>query len=135
MYYKIEKSGCCERKGMVQIRYCFYLDKEDYGYEKHYIDVPIIPEDFDYKRDEKIIEEEIKKLPTEKKLTPFHNHFSYFSPEATDKEIKDAGDKFLNEAYDFWKKDEFPNVQNLTKPTASSKEACELRINEIKLWQ
>ena len=133
MYYKIEKSGCCERKGTMQIRFDFFLDKEDYGYEKKYIDMPVITEEF--KGDEKEYDAWVATLPTKKQLNPFHTHFSYFSPEATDKEIQDAGDKFLKEAYDFWKKDQFPDVKNTVKPTLASKEACELRINEIKQWQ
>ncbi len=40
MYVKIEGTGCCEHKGMVQVRFCMYLDPTDYGYEKHHIQVP-----------------------------------------------------------------------------------------------
>lgn len=44
MKVKVEPSGCCERKGMVQVRFSFYLDPTDYGYDKHHIEVPVIPE-------------------------------------------------------------------------------------------
>jgi hypothetical protein len=35
MYVKVEPSGCCERKGLVQVRFAMYLAPEDYAYEKH----------------------------------------------------------------------------------------------------
>ena len=40
MHYKIEKSGCCERDGLVQIRYDLYLDKNDVKY-KIYTAAPV----------------------------------------------------------------------------------------------
>lgn len=139
MYYKIEPTGCCERKGYVQIRYAFYLDEGDYGYENHFVDVPIIPKDFDFERKEEEVSADIKKLPTKKQLNPFHNHFCYFPHDTTDKEIQEAGDKFLAEAYVFWSKGKFPNVKNapLTEKVITNelKTACEQRVSEIKLWQ
>ena len=44
MRVKVEPSGCCERKGLVQVRFSMYLEPEDYGYDKHYVQVLIIPE-------------------------------------------------------------------------------------------
>uniref|UniRef100_A0A6M3KFC0 Uncharacterized protein n=1 Tax=viral metagenome TaxID=1070528 RepID=A0A6M3KFC0_9ZZZZ len=39
MFVKIEPSGCCERKGLVQVRFSFYLEDGDYGYERHHVQV------------------------------------------------------------------------------------------------
>jgi hypothetical protein len=131
MYYKIEKSGCCERKGMIQIRFSFYLDKEDYGYEKHCIDIP----------ERELTEEEInnpelaKNVKTIKRNNPFHNHFVYLDPTITDKKIEDIGNGLLSEAYEFWKRDEFPSIKNrpYTQPqiTNKRKSDCKNRVLEI----
>lgn len=32
MLIRVEPTGCCERKGMVRIRFCMYLERGDYGY-------------------------------------------------------------------------------------------------------
>ena len=45
MHFKVEKTGCTERKGMVQIRYCLYLDPKDYGYDKQYVEVKDMTEE------------------------------------------------------------------------------------------
>ena len=34
MYFKVEPTGCSERKGLVQVRYDCCLDKEDHGYKE-----------------------------------------------------------------------------------------------------
>lgn len=36
MFVKIEPTGICERKGLVQIRFCMYLEPGDYGYDVHH---------------------------------------------------------------------------------------------------
>jgi hypothetical protein len=43
MYVEIEQSGCCERKGLMQVRFCLYLEPGDYGYEQHHLTVPVYP--------------------------------------------------------------------------------------------
>ena len=43
MRWEIEPSGCCERKGMRQIRICFYLEPGDERYNEHHINAPVIP--------------------------------------------------------------------------------------------
>ena len=45
MYFKIEKSGCCQHQGLCQVRYDLFLEPEDYGYDQHYVQVPIFPEE------------------------------------------------------------------------------------------
>jgi hypothetical protein len=44
MFFKIEKSGCGERKGLVEVRYDLYLDEADHNYSEHHVQVPIVPE-------------------------------------------------------------------------------------------
>ena len=109
MYVKIEKSGCCERKGMVQVRYSFYLEDGDYGYERQLVDG---------------------------QATPFHNHFSYFHPNVSLPKIEAKGEELLIEAYRYWKRDEFPNLINpkIEYPPVVTDErrmACLNKVNEI----
>lgn len=98
MYVKVEPSGCVGRHGLVQIRFCMYLDEGDYGYDVHHIQVPERP----------LTEEELADpaladlVPKVWQNNPFHNHFIYVKPETTDKVIMDIGEAFLNEAYIKW---------------------------------
>ena len=39
-YCKINKTGCCERKGNLQVRFDFFLEKDDPRYEDCHILVP-----------------------------------------------------------------------------------------------
>lgn len=108
MRVKIEPTGCCERKGLVQVRFSFYLDEGDYGYEKHHVRVP----------ERELTEEEVAdpKLAAKVKKVwqdnPFHNHFYFFDPDTSDKEIMDTGEALLQEAYKMWSKDEPPYIYN-----------------------
>ena len=65
-YAKINKSGCIERHGNVQVRVDFYLEPEDPRYSDTLVDVPVLDD---------------KGGPTgktKKQLNPFHSHFMYF---------------------------------------------------------
>ena len=42
-YCKINKTGCCERKGHPQIRFDMFLEPDDTRYEETYVQVPVIP--------------------------------------------------------------------------------------------
>lgn len=94
MYVRVEPTGCCERKGMVQVRFCFYLDEGDAGYAKCRV------------KDGEVTVS-----------NPFHNHFIYVEPTATNKEILDIGEVFLKEAYGYWEDGKFPALVN--KPHAA----------------
>ena len=146
MYFKVEKTGCTERKGMVQIRYCLYLDPVDYGYDKHYVEVPIIPEEgYMGKVDEEGTPVDPKaydlwydSLPTEMQLNPFHNHFVQVGPTITDKEIKYVGELALLMAKEKWDKDIVPNIKNqlVNYPkivTAERKLECETKVEAVKV--
>jgi hypothetical protein len=74
MYWKIEKSGCCEHKGLVQIRYDCFFDKEDNLYLQY------LREDTQEPR-------------------PFVCHFRYFNPDVTEEEILSNGDDILSMSY------------------------------------
>ena len=108
MYVKVEPTGCCERKGLVQIRFCMYLDEGDYGYDVHHIQV--------YERP--LTEEELadpalaKKVPKVWQTNPFHNHFIYVEPETSDETIMDIGQAFLEEAYIKWACEEKLDLKN-----------------------
>ena len=138
MYAKIEGSGCCERKGLVQIRLCFYLDKDDYGYEKHHIQVP----DFtDAKYDGKVDElgnpvdmvdyqKWVDSLPKAWQNNPFHNHFIYIEPDTSEKEIMALTEAYLHEAGVKWSCDEKIDCKNYGVDFPLSNN-CELILKAI----
>ena len=145
MYVKVEPSGCCERKGMVQIRFCMYLEPDDYGYEKHHIQVPIIPEGgypgevdaMGQPVDIKAYDAWIKSLPTVWQTNPFHNHFIQVEPDITDNGILDIGVECLKETYADWAASKKPEPKN--KPhilpvliDAARIKDCEDKIKHLK---
>lgn len=112
MYYKIEKSGCNERKGLVEIRFDCFLDPDDYNYSEHHVQVPVIPEggypgklkETGEPVDQADYDRWFNKLEKVWQNNPFCCHFMQFEPEITDGEIIAAGDKFLKMAYENWQK-------------------------------
>lgn len=92
-FFKIEKSGCCEHKGLCQVRADFYWDEKDPEYSL--TECKIYPkEGYEGKVDEigmPIDVDDYKKwenaLPTEMKHQPFHSHFIYFPDTVKDDEI------------------------------------------------
>lgn len=143
MYFKVEPTGCSEKRGLVQVRYCLYLDPEDYGYEKHHVQVPVIPEGGYPGKMEKgrpVDLEDFKKwrdaLPTEERDNPFHNHFCQFEPTVTDEEILFVGELALQMAKEKWNLDQRPDVKNQPVKydlSPERKAACLLRLNQIKM--
>lgn len=144
MFVKVEPSGCCERKGMVRIRFCMYLELDDYGYDKHHVQVPVIPEaGYPGKVDslgQPIDMEDCNKwldsLPKVWQNNPFHNHFIYAEPDVTDEEIRDIGEAFLHEAYIKWACEQKLDLVNppTEKPTVDSARitACEAKVQHLK---
>jgi hypothetical protein len=112
MYFKVNHTGCGERKGLVEIRYDLYLDPTDHNYSEHHIQVPVIPEGgYTGKVDEmgapvnqKDYDKWFAALPRVWQNNPFCCHFMQFEPEITDAEIIAAGEKFLKMAYANWQK-------------------------------
>ena len=152
MYVRVEPSGCCERKGMVQVRFSMYLEPTDYGYDKHCVQLPVIPEEgYQGKVDEMgepVDIEDYNKwldgLPKEWQNNPFHNHFIYVEPDTTDKEILDIGEAFLHECYIKWAQDlsltgaDQPrnNALPFKKPSvidAARIAACEDKVRYLKV--
>jgi len=143
MHLKIEPSGCCERKGMVQVRFDFFLDPEDQGYE--IVTLPIFPEEgypgevneFGTPLDEQAFTEWVGSLPTVVQVNPFHTHFAYFDPATSKEDILAAGNKFMYEARTFKDRGEFPAVKNM--PVALTRSIdfkrlseCEAKLAELK---
>ncbi len=112
MYFRINHSGCSERKGLCEIRYDFYLDPEDYGYEQHYVQVPVWPpdsysgqvDDMGSPVDQSNYDKWFNGLPRIWQNNPFCCHFFQFEPTVTDEEILASGEKFLKMAYENWQK-------------------------------
>lgn len=142
MYVKVEPTGCCERKGLVQVRFCMYLDENDYGYDKHHILVPIIPEEgYLGKVDEMGSPIDIKEydtwvdsLPKVWQNNPFHNHFIYVKPETLDEEIMDIGEAHLHEAYIKWACELKHDLENpkVKFPSSFDKEKVKLKVKHLK---
>ena len=148
MHYKIEPSGCCEVKGLMQIRFCLYLEAGDYGYEKHHITVPVFPkEGYPGKMDVngtpidiKDYEKWVKGLPTQEQDNPFHNHFAYVPQEITDDGLHALGKQIIQDAMERWEKNETPDVKtNMPQfdntPNNSKSVLIEARIADIKTKQ
>jgi len=121
MHYTIEKSGCSVRKGMVQVRYCLFLDADDARYEEHHVEVPVFPkEGYDGKTDvggSPIDLDDYKKwkdgLPKKLVNNEFHNHFVQFEPDVTDEEINFVGQLALQLSYEKWEKGGKPHIVNM----------------------
>lgn len=141
MYFKVEPSGCCERKGLVQVRYCLYLDPEDYGYEKHHVQMPVIPKDgYPGKIKDGIpvdmddYEKWLDGLPKEWQDNPFHNHFCYFDSRVTNDEVAFVGKLALQTAKEEWERDRTPNVTNMPvqfNKSPREKTYCEAKARSI----
>lgn len=119
MYVRIEPSGCCERKGLVQIRLSMYLEPDDYGYEKHHVQIPdfnsakydgeiknCIPADGEH------FSKWAENLPKVWQNNPFHNHFIYVEPDITLGEIEAMAEAFLHEAGFKWGNDQECDLKN-----------------------
>ncbi len=140
MFVKIEPSGVCERKGLVQVRLAMYLESTDYGYAKHHVTVPVIPAegykgalDKNGRPDPIEYTAWLKGLPTTTQDNPFHNHFIQVSPTTTDAEIMDIAEAYLHEAGVKWGTDKKPDLVNPPLIiTAASKVACDARVAQLK---
>ena len=133
MFVKVEPSGCCERKGMVQIRFCMFLDEGDYGYDKHHVQVP----ERDLTEAEIADPELAAKVPRVWQVNPFHNHFIYVEPDTADGEIMDIGEAFLHEAYIKWACEQKLDLVNppIERPTVIDNtriDACEAKVQHLK---
>ena len=139
-YIKVEPTGCCERKGLVQVRFCMYLDENDYGYEEHHVLVPIIPEEgytgkvdeLGQPVDQKDYDNWHDSLPTEWRTNPFHNHFVQVEPDITDEVLMDIGEAYLNESYIKWATSEKIDPKNHKSVKQFSKLEVEARVEDIK---
>ena len=135
MYFEVENSGVCERKGLVQVRYCLYLEPGDARYDEFYVDVPDITEGYTGKEEE--YGDWIKALPTKKQLNPFHNHFSYFPDSVTDEDIITEGKRVLESARQPFKSGKTPDIKPVTKPVflssvnATKQTSVNMRVSEI----
>lgn len=88
MFYKIEKSGCCERKGLCQVRADFYdetiltkckiMPKEGYPGKVDELGVPVDVDDYN---------KWVESLPEEDRCLPFYQHLINFKPNVKDEEI------------------------------------------------
>lgn len=109
-YFKINKTGADERKGLVQVRFDCYLSRDDEGNEEHYVTVPDLT-DAVYEGkldgegmpvDQKDFEAWIASLPTITRNNPFCCHFRCFEPDVTDEGLLKAGDEILAMSMKNW---------------------------------
>ena len=112
-YVKVEPSGCVEKHGLVQVRLAMYLEPTDYAYEKHHIQVPVIPvggyqgavDAMGSPVDKADYDNWITSLPKVWQNNPFHNHFLHLEPDVTDDEIEALMAFHLPNFYEAWRQD------------------------------
>ena len=132
-YSKIEKSGCCERNGSVQVRFDLFLEPTDPRYLDTYIQVPDIPEKGYPFADSKLSEEAwLDSLPKKWQLNPFHSHFVYFDPDVTDEEIKAEMDFHLPNFYAAYQRYDDKEQGKMRRGWAVEKRIRPLRYNEVE---
>jgi hypothetical protein len=143
MFFKVNITGCQERKGLVEVRYDLYLDSTDERYSEHYVQVPVIPkEGYTGKVDEMgspvdqvDYDKWLAGLKTTYQHNPFCCHFVQFEPTVTDAEIKYVGKLALDMAYKNWVNDNLKANKNqpVTFSTNQTKiAACATRVATIK---
>ncbi len=143
MFFKVNITGCQERKGLVEVRYDLYLDPTDERYSEHYVKVPVIPEkgyegkvdEFGAPVDQADYDKWLAGLKTVYQHNPFCCHFCQFEPTVTDAEIEYVGKLALDMAYKNWVKGSLALNKNqpVTWSTSSTKIAeCETRVATIK---
>lgn len=110
MYFKINKTGCHEYKGLVAVRFDLYLEENDDRYNEHHVQVPVIP-DAGYPGDKNeagipVDMEDYKAwydaLPLVWQNNPFCCHFCQFESNVTDEEILYVGELALAFQYINW---------------------------------
>lgn len=141
-YFKINKTGCSEHKGLCEVRYDLYLSRTDEGNEEHYVTVPVFPDE-GYPGDKNTMGEPlciddykkwVASLPTETRNNPFCCHFCQFDPNVTDEEILFVGELALDMAMKNWATRELTKNKNLpvSFSTDTEKKAeCETRLKSI----
>ena len=143
MYFKINHSGCGERKGLVEVRYDLYLGPSDHNYAEHHVTVPVFPKEgyqgkvdgFGSPVDIEDYKKWVASLPTETRDNPFCCHFMQHDPTVTDAEILAEGEKILAMAYKNW---QTGNLHlNKNKPVSFSTDSQKIaasiaRIESIK---
>ena len=130
-FFKVEKSGCNVRKGLVEVRYDLYLDEKDYNYSAHYVDVPDLSQ-FDGKIPSVEYDKWLETAPTIKQHNPFCCHFCQFNPDVTDEEILYVGELALDMAYKNWQQDNLQLNKNLAvKFDATKTVDSETRLSSI----
>lgn len=137
MHFKVNPTGCGERKGLVEVRYDLYLDPDDYGYADHYVVVPDFPkEGYRGKDDPDAYETWLKGLPTVRRVNPFCCHFVQFEdPNVTDEDIMKRGDEVLAMAYRNWQAGNLHANKNPRVKFSSDSariSACQTRAETIK---
>jgi len=135
MFFKIEKTGCGEFKGTVEVRYDLYLDPSDARHHEHYIDVPIFPEE-DYTGDPGNFASWVESLPHKKQHNPFCCHFVQFDyNQCSDEEILVMGEYVLQEKYKHWIDEDLSkplNKHRMFHPhDEDRRNLSQKRINEI----
>ena len=147
MYAKIEPSGCCARKGTVQVRIAFYLEPADFGYDVHHVQVPnftgqVYPgkvDEYGTPIDKDAYKAWAESLPKVWQNNPFHNHFIYVAADAQEDDIKQAMKDCLKEFGDIWSsgKDVTKEYKEKVKFVKGSEDAvnlatCEAKVVELK---
>jgi hypothetical protein len=89
-FFKIEKTGCVVRSGLLQVRYDLFWDETDAEYSL--VEVPVFPDEgYTGEDTEEAYQAWFKSLPTQLTNLAFCTRFAYFEPSVTDEEIAFVG--------------------------------------------
>ncbi len=109
-FFKIEKTGCNVRKGLLQVRYDLFWDEKNPEYQL--VEEKIYPEE-SYQGDEKDYQAWLDSLPTQLVNLPFCSHFVFFEPNVTDEEILFVGELALDMAEKNYRAGDVTKNQNM----------------------
>ena len=113
MFFKINPTGCGERKGLCEVRYDLYLEPADYGYAEHYVEVE-----------------------GKWQHNPFCCHFFQFESIVADEEILAKGEDVLAMAYANWQAGDLSlnkNPKAAFSDNAVEKQVAAARAEQIKI--
>ncbi len=133
-FFKIEKSGCNVRKGLLQVRYDLFWDEADPEYKL--IEVPIIPpEGYTGEETDEAYQSWEESLPTQFINLPFCLHFVFYDPTVTDEEILFVGELALDMAEKNYRAGDILKNKNMKfdwKPWWEGTTEVERRLEAVK---
>ena len=143
MYWKIEPSGITDKINKngdlcIQIRYCFFLEPGENGYEERYIEQKRIKESSIGKTE--LTNDDFESIGQYVNI-PLHNHFIQLPYNVTNDFIENIGHQLLNTVLDYHNQRYFDygelvcipcTIPQYDKPTSELIEIAKARVVQIK---